>query len=234
MNASASSSLRVPTVLRRARPAAPKAEEQRSSLPVIAALSLAVFVTSCGKKEEAAPAVTSAAPVAAAPAPAINVESEIANALSGKAPAPASTPQLQQEAEAILDKYPTYNAADLLNVPEVSPRLRNLLAKLAQDKALQARINSSVDLAAQIKGLEGAARLDLDMKGYSRARSSRMLQAALSEDPQQLVSFLVGEIGEATPDLSYGGLERAPNGVSIVPNPAATPASASSPPAEQD
>jgi hypothetical protein len=48
-----------------------------------------------------------------------------------------------------------------------------------------------------------------------------MLQAALSEDPQQLVAFLVGEIGEAAPDLSFGGMERAPNGVSIVPNPAA-------------
>lgn len=198
------------------------------------ALASALLVASCGKEEAPATPAAPAAAATASPAVAINVESEIANALSGQAPAPASVPQLQQEAEAILDKYPAYNAADLLNVPEVQPKLRNLLAKLAQDKALQARINSSVDLAAQFKGLEGAAKLDLDMKGYSRARSSRMLQAALSEDPQQLVAFLVGEIGEATPDLSYGGQERAPNGVSIVPNPAAQRAPAPSPANEQD
>lgn len=202
--------------------------------PLCAALASALLFASCGKEEAAAPAATSAAPapVAATAAP-LNVESEIANALSGQPPAAVSATGLQREAEAILDKYPAYNAADLLNVPEVQPRLRNLLARLAQDKALQARINSSVDLAAQIKGLEGAAKLDLDMKGYSRPRASRMLQAALSEDPQQLVAFLVGEIGEAAPDLSYGGLERAPNGVAIVPNPAAT-TPAQPQPVEQD
>lgn len=203
-----------------------------AALP-IAALAAAAFATSCDKKDAAAqthpPAATAPAPAPAAPVSSINVEAEIANALSGQAPAPASSNELEREAEAILDKYPSKNAADLLNVPEVNPRLRSLLAKLAQDKALQARINSSVDLAAQIKGLEGAAKLDLDMKDYSRARASRMLQAALSEDPQQLVAFLIGEIGEATPDLSYGGLERAPNGVSIVPNPAAPAAPANEP-----
>jgi hypothetical protein len=109
---------------------------------------------------------------------------------------------LQREAEGIIAQYPGKTAADLLNVPEVNVKLRNLLGKLAQDKALQQRINSSVDLAAQIKGLDGAARLDLDIKGYDKARTSRMLQATLSEDPKQLVAFLVGEIGEAAPDIS--------------------------------
>lgn len=223
MKTSAPSPLRVSAT----RPAAKSNPEERSSLPVILALSLAVFATSCGKKqEEAAAAPVAPPPAAAAPVATINVESEIANALSGQAPAPASASDLVREAESILDKYPTKNAADLLNVPEVSPKLRNLLGKLAQDKALQARINSSVDLAAQITGLEGAHKLDLDMKGYDRPRTSRMLQAALSEDPQQLVSFLVGEIGEATPDISYGGQTRAQNGVSIVPNLSANPAPA--------
>lgn len=217
MNLSAPSFLRA-----RATRTTAKAQEP-SSLPVILALSLAVFATSCGKKQEEAAAPV-AAPAAAAPATPvanINVESEIANALSGQAPAPATASDLAREAEAILDKYPAKNAADLLNVPEVQPKLRSLLGKLAQDKALQARINSSVDLAAQITGLDGAHKLDLDMKGYDRPRTSRMLQAALSEDPQRLVSFLVGEIGEATPDISYGGQTRAQNGVSIVPNPSA-------------
>lgn len=220
----------LPVRVRTKRPAAQTQES--SALLLILVLSLAVFATSCGKKqEEAAAAAVAPPPAAAAPAASINVESEIANALSGTAPAPASAGDLEREAEAILDKYPSKNAADLLNVPEVSPKLRNLLGKLAQDKALQARINSSVDLAAQITGLEGAHKLDLDMKGYDRPRTSRMLQAALSEDPQRLVSFLVGEIGEATPDISYGGLVRAQNGVSLVPNPtaAAAPASSSEP-----
>lgn len=192
-----------------------------NTLLIIAALALA----SCGKKaEEPAKAVETPAKAAPKVVSETRIEAEIANALTGTAPVPvpATASDLQREAEAIIAQYPGKTAADMLNVPEVNTKLRNLLGKLAQDKALQARINSSVDLAAQIKGLEGAAKLDLDIKGYDKARTSRMLQAALSEDPQQLVAFLVGEIGEAAPDLSFGGMDRAPNGVAIVPNPAAT------------
>lgn len=192
-----------------------------NTLLIIAALALA----SCGKKaEEPAKAVETPAKAAQKVVSETRIEAEIANALTGTAPVPvpATASDLQREAEAIIAQYPGKTAADMLNVPEVNTKLRNLLGKLAQDKALQARINSSVDLAAQIKGLEGAAKLDLDIKGYDKARTSRMLQAALSEDPQQLVAFLVGEIGEAAPDLSFGGMDRAPNGVAIVPNPAAT------------
>lgn len=196
---------------------------------------VALAFASCGKKNEA-PAKAVETP--AAPAPAVvsdtRIESEIAKALAGTAPAMVATPsELQREAEGIIAKYPGKTAADLLNVPEVNTKLRNLLGKLAQDKALQQRINGSVDLAAQIKGLEGSAKLDLDMKGYSKVRTSRMLQAALSEDPNQLVAFLVGEIGEAAPDLSFGGMERAPNGVSIVPNPAAVQPTATTPKTDQ-
>ncbi len=190
-------------------------------------LIVALALASCGKKTgEPAKAAEKPAAPQAAPVSNTRIESEITSALSGTAPAPvtASASELQREAEGIIAKYPGKTAADLLNVPEVNTRLRNLLGKLAQDKALQQRINSSVDLAAQIKGLEGAAKLDLDIKGYDKARTSRMLQATLSEDPNQLVAFLVGEIGEAAPDLSLGGMERAPNGVSIVPNPTAPPA----------
>lgn len=194
-----------------------------NTLIIVAGMAL----VSCGR-QSAEPAKT--AEVAVQPAPEVvsdpRIEAEIANALTGTAPAPAtaSASDLQREADGIIAQYPGKTAADLLNVPEVNTKLRNLLGKLAQDKALQAQINSSVDLAAQIKGLEGAARLDLDIKGYDKARTSRMLQAALSEDPNQLVAFLVGEIGEAAPDISFGGLERAPNGVAILPNPAAQPA----------
>jgi len=195
-------------------------DDDSSPRHIVVAL-VALTLASCGKKTEE-PVKTPAAP-----APAVvsdtRIESEIKNVLAGAAPAPvaAAPSELQREAESIIDKYPGKSAADLLNVPEVNTKLRTLLAKLAQDNALKQRIDGSVTLAAQIKGLEGAAKLDLDIKGYDRARTSRMLQSALSEDPNQLVAFLVGEIGEAAPDLSFGGMERAPNGVSIVPNPAA-------------
>jgi len=191
----------------------------------VATLALAA----CGKSPETA---QPAAPVA--PKPAVmsdsKVEAAILDALTQAPPALATSDELAQEAQAILAQYPGKNAIELLNVPAVNQKLASVLAKLGQDKGLQGRINTTVDLAAQIKGLDGppgSARLDLDIKGYDQARTARMLQAVLSDDPKQLVGFLVGEIGEAAPDLSYGGMDRAPNGVSIVPNPpaAATPKS---------
>ncbi len=194
-----------------------KSATSHASVVAVIAITL---LASCGKSPEAAKPAAPEAPKAAVVSDS-KIEAAITEALS--APAPA-VDDLANEAQAVLAQYPGKTAQDLLNVPEVSTKLRNLLAKLGQDKALLARINSSVDLAAQIKGLEGAAKLDLDIKGYDKARTSRMLQAVLSEEPKQLVAYLVGEIGEAAPDISYGGLDRAPNGVSIVPNPAATPA----------
>ncbi|MEZ5386574.1 MAG: hypothetical protein R3F13_13760 [Prosthecobacter sp.] len=191
---------------------------------IVAALGF----SSCGKQpaEEVklAPEPSKAAVVSDA-----EMEVEITKALSGGAPAATASAEnvspFLAEAESIIAKYPDKTAADLLNVPEVNTKLRNLLGKLGQDKALQDYINSSVKLAAQIKGLDGAVKLDLQIQGYDKPRTSRMLQMVLTEDPQKLVDFLVGEIGEATPDISYGGMERAPNGVAIVPNPDA-PASA--------
>ena len=194
-----------------------KSATSHASVVAVIAITL---LASCGKSPEAAKPAAPEAPKAAVVSDS-KIEAAITEALS--APAPA-VDDLANEAQAVLAQYPGKTAQDLLNVPEVSTKLRNLLAKLGQDKALLARINSSVDLAAQIKGLEGAAKLDLDIKGYDKARTSRMLQAVLSEEPKQLVAYLVGEIGEAAPDISYGGLDRAPNGVSIVPNPAAAPA----------
>ncbi|MDZ4402326.1 hypothetical protein [Prosthecobacter sp.] len=189
---------------------------------VVAAMAIALLA-SCGKSPEAAKPAAPEAPKAAGVSE-TKLDAAIADALNAPAPVPASASDLENEAKAILAKYPGKTAQDLLNVPEVNQKLRNALAKLSQDKPLLARINSSVDLAAQIKGLEGSAKLDLDMTKYDQARTTRMLQAVISEDPKQIVSFLVGEIGEAAPDISFGGLDRAPNGVSIVPNPAAAPA----------
>jgi len=204
--------------------------DERSPLRIVAAF-IALGLVSCGKKTEE-PAKASSAQRAVVSN--TRIESEITQALSGTAPAPVTARDLQREAEDIIAKYPGKTAADLLNVPEVSTKLRSLLGKLAQDKALQQRIHGSVDLAAQIKGLEGAAKLDLDIGSYDRARTVRMLQAALSDDPRQLVAFLVGEIGEAAPDLSFGGMDRAPNGVAILPDPATTPTPSPNSPIQPD
>ncbi|TDU71019.1 hypothetical protein EI77_02137 [Prosthecobacter fusiformis] len=129
--------------------------------------------------------------------------------------------ELADEADDIIAQYPDKNAADLLNTPEVKPSLMKALEKLGQDKALQGKINSTVELAAQMQGLSGepgSVRLDMDISKYDDQRKSHLLQAVLSEDPKRIVGFLVEEIGEATPELSYGGVERASNGVAIKEN----------------
>ena len=196
----------------------------------IAVAAVPLLMAACNKQEAE---TKSAAPKEAPKTASISntdLDAAISDALSSPAPVPATQVELVDQAASILAKYPGKNASELLSVPEVNESLKIALGKLGQDKVLQAKINSSVDLAAQIKGLEGAARLDLDMTKYDQARTSRMLQSVLSEDPAQIVSFLIGEIGEAAPDISYGGLDRAPNGVSIVPNPATPPPAGTTPP----
>jgi hypothetical protein len=169
-------------------------------------------------------------PVATAPVSDAKIDAAISDALT---PAKSTTPvasresELTAQAEDLLARYPDKNAADLLNVPEVNARLRIGLQKLGADPELGKQINSTVELAAKLKGLEGtpgSARLDLDIKSYDRARTTRMLETVLSEDPKRIVSFLVEEIGEATPELSLGGVKRASNGIAIESNPPPSPA----------
>ena len=196
-----------------------------NTLLIMTALALA----SCGKSSEAAKTTeTPAAPKPAA-VPDARIEAEISSALTPAAAVSPADNALKSEADSIISQYPGKTATELLNTPEVKDKLAVAMKKLAADPVLLKRVNSTVDLAAQIKGLEGAAKLDLDMKGYDQARTSRMLQSVLSEEPQRIVDFLVSGIGEAAPDLSYGGLERAPNGVAIVPNTLPAPAVAAPP-----
>jgi len=180
-------------------------------------LILCLLLAACGKSPETAK--TPAPPATAKSAPEVSeamIDAEIAKALT---PSKAQDDnQLESAAEDILAQHPGKNAAELLNVPEVNASLRAALTKLGQDKALQNKINSTVELAAKMKGLEGtpgSVGLDLDIKGYDKARTSRMLQAVLSENPKRIVGFLIEEIGEAAPELSLGGADRASNGVAI-------------------
>lgn len=140
---------------------------------------------------------------------------------------PAVTTDLAILAQDIMEKHPGKNAEELLGVPEVKEKLGNALKKLATDKELQNLVNSSVHLAAQIKGLEGPPgthAMSMDLKTYDKPRTARMLQSVLSEDPKRVVNFIVQELGEAAVDLSYGGLDKSLNGISIVPNPNPPPA----------
>lgn len=204
----------------------------RCAVGCVCLLGLALL-SACGKAPEAKKSATPAAPKPAETFPASNakLDSDIIQSLS-----PASVPsspsiapresELSAQAEDILARYPDKNAVELLKVPEVNEKLRNGLKKLGADPELGKRINSTVELAAKLKGLEGtpgSARLDMDIKGYDKARTTRMLETVLSEDPKRIVSFLVEEIGEATPELSLGGVKRASNGVAIESNPPPPP-----------
>lgn len=184
----------------------------------VAVMAIALLV-SCGKKETAQAPTPAAAPKTETVTDA-KLEAALAQAFAEepKKTRVAEKDALADEADSIIAKYPGKNAAELLNVPEVNASLKVALTKLGEDKKLQGQINSTVELAAQMKGLDGtpgSARLDLDVTQYNNARKSRLLQAVLSEDPNRIVSFLTQEIGEATPELSYGGADRASNGVSI-------------------
>lgn len=198
-----------------------------SPLLLLAALAL----SACGKSE--APKTVAPAPAAKPAVTEAQMQSEISSALTPEPAKATGDEALKAEADDIISRHPGKTATELLNTPEVKDKLAAAMKKLAADPVLMKRVNSTVELAAQIKGLEGAAKLDLDMKGYDRSRTSRMLQSVLSEQPQRIVDFLVTEIGEATPDISYGGLDRAPNGVAIVPNTLPAPAAAQPAPPEE-
>lgn len=139
---------------------------------------------------------------------------------------------LEEEAQRIMSLYPDKNAQELLNVPEVNPALVKVLKGLAADPKLQAYMNSSVDLAAKFKGLDGppgSYQLKLDLTVYNESRTQRMLAAVVSEEPGQVVEFLVEELGEAAFDFTFTGADRASNGISLAPAPAPPQASPKEP-----
>lgn len=198
------------------------------------AASCMIAIAACGKT--AVKSESSVKPVAAQPSKAsasspdaanAKLDAEISEAL---APPPAIAAantregELSAQADDILKRYPTKNAVELLNVPEVNEKLKVGLKRLGEDPSLGKQIESTVALAAKLKGLAGepgSARLDMDIKSYDKPRTKRMLETVLSEDPKRIVGFLVEEIGEATPELSLGGAARASNGIAIEPNPPA-------------
>jgi hypothetical protein len=195
----------------------------RQLQPFLLAVALCYGIVACSKKEAAKSTVEATKPTAVSDA---KMDALVADALTPETPAADSGSDLQAgleaQAEDILSKYPNKNGQDLLGVPELQEALKAGLTKLSKDKNLQNQINQSVSLAANMKGLSGepgTVGLDLDLKGYDRTRKSRMVQAVISEDPKQIVRFLTEEIGEAAPELSFGGAPRASNGVALKETP---------------
>lgn len=133
---------------------------------------------------------------------------------------PAADSNISTEVTAIRDKYPEKNAEELLQVPEVKAKLEEMGRVMAEHAEFQKRVDKTVDLAASFIGIEGppeSLKLNMDFKVYSDARTNRMLSAILPGSPQAWIDFVVGEVGEAVADLSYGGLQKSNNGVSIEP-----------------
>ena len=207
-------------------------------LPAVVAVALlAIAMSACGKSD--VKSESSVKPVAVPPTKASASASEVSNTkLDVEISKSLSTPpletqasnareaELSAQADDILKRYPTKDAAELLGTPEVVEHLKAGLKRLGEDPSLGKQIESTVSLAAKLKGLEGAPgsfRLDMDIKSYDKPRTKRMLETVLSEDPKRIVSFLSEEIGEATPELSLGGAKRASNGVAIEANPPPTP-----------
>jgi hypothetical protein len=158
-----------------------------------------------------------------------------AELLAALAPAPGEAASgaegdLEAEARRVMALHPGKKAQELLNVPEVNPKLASALKDLAANPQLQAAINKSVDLAAHFKGLTGppgSYKLNLDVKAYDGARTERMLAAVLEGKAKPMVQFLVDELGEASFEFSFTDSEKTSNGISLEPNPnppAAAPA----------
>lgn len=204
--------------------------KNRSLLKAVACGLLAgagiLGLAACGKSESGVKPV--AAPVADKPkvASAAKAEADLTQALSMIEPEPVketSTSDLEEEALRVMNLYPDKDAQELLSVPEVNPSLVKALQGLGADPQLQAYMNSSVDLAAKFKGLDGppgSYKLNLDVSVYNDNRTQRMLAAVMSEKPSQLVQFLVEELGEASFEFTFTGADKTSNGISLDPAPA--------------
>ena len=178
--------------------------------PFVAVLASAAVLTSCDKPI----AQTPIKPVSTVST--VKMDSEINQALSR----PAVEEEVPAEVLAIREKYPHKNAAELLQVPEIREKLEAMAQDMATNPQFQKSVDSSVNIAASLIGLEGSSdslKLNMDLAVYSDARTNRMLSAILAGKPKPWVDFVIGEVGEAVPDLSYGGLQKSNNGVSLEP-----------------
>jgi hypothetical protein len=107
----------------------------------------------------------------------------------------------------------------MMKLPAFTEKLGEVLRALAKDQRLMDQVNKRVQMAADIKGVQGDGsnrHLDLKVDNYTPERTDRLLGAVLSGKPQALVAFVTTEIDEASVQFSLSpDLERASNGMTI-------------------
>ncbi len=165
---------------------------------------LGLGLSSCGKKEEPAkapppaPAQESPAPAPKAPpAPAPEPEKPAAPAPPAptQQPPPASTPDagpsdadVAQRVSVFKAFHPFYTAGQMLQVPQFSSQLEQMLDAIAKDPALLSRVRSLQPKPGETS--TGPVRLNLKLTDYSLPFANRLLAAVLSGAPVRLVNLV--------------------------------------------
>jgi hypothetical protein len=231
------SAIKQPSSQRASRPTGPLGRAWR----LLMLLTLAFGSLQCGKTEKAEEPVIPepTAKAATSAADSSQLEQEMLAALR---PASADSDEaaepktdFERMAQDIMLQYPEFNAQELLNVPEVNPKLVSALQGLSKAPQLQNDVNSTVNLAAQFSGYSGPSggvELKLDLSVYDSNRTERMLAAVLTGEAGPLVNFLTSELGEASFEFSFTDAEKTSNGVSFQPK--AEPPSVNPPDTDPD
>ena len=176
------------------------------------ACGVALMLSGCGKQAENPQAVETPKP-----AELKKIESDMLGALDARSA--SDDGELENAVEDFKRAHPFANAEEMMKLPAFTEKLGEVLRALAQDQRLMDQVNKRVQMAADIKGVQGDGsnrHLDLKVDNYTPERTDRLLGAVLSGKPQALVTFVTTEIDEASVQFSLSpDLERASNGMTI-------------------
>ena len=195
---------------------------------MVASLIFAALLSACGKSEKKSP-VVEAKPAAKAPAAPVKTAGGETDPLTASREAERSEEDLalERQADDIMAAHPNMTAQELLNVPEVNTKLAGFLKSLSQSPELQSRVNNSIAFAATMKNLQGPKenwQFSMDLKGYDKPRTQRLLTSILSEKPSRVVDFFEHEVSQASVEFTFDpNSKQASNGISLEPKPAPAP-----------
>ena len=183
--------------------------------PPLLACGVALMLTGCSKDaEKSAVKVQVEAPQ---PAEAKKVEAELLASLD--TPKEIDGDELENAVEDFKRDHPFANAEEMMKLPAFTEKLGVLLRAMVKDQRLMDQVNKRVQMAADIKGVQGDGsnrHLDLNVANYTPERADRLLGAVLSGKPSRLVEFVTTEIDEASVEFSLApDLDRASNGMTI-------------------
>jgi hypothetical protein len=190
------------------------------------AFAMACLLAACGKSASPTPTVEKKpAPKASArPAPSGELDRLMAP------PEPAKSAEevaWEKQADDVMAAHPNMTAQELLNVPKVNAGLRDFLKALSQSQELQKRVNNSIAFAATMKNLQGPKenwQFSMDLSGYEKPRTHRLLTSILSGKPDRVVDFFEHEVTQATSEFTFDpDAKRSTNGISLEPKPALAP-----------